>query len=41
MLVSARRDCNAARRFLRRALTTLKVTPSEVVTDAGHRNYSD
>jgi transposase-like protein len=23
------------------AVTTLKVTPSEVVTDAGHRNYSD
>jgi transposase-like protein len=35
------RDANAARRFLRRALITLKVTPSEVVTDAGHRNYSD
>jgi transposase-like protein len=34
VLVSARRDCNAARRFLRRALITLKVTPSEVVTDA-------
>jgi hypothetical protein len=31
--VSARRDGHAARRFFRRALTTLKVTPSEVVTD--------
>jgi transposase-like protein len=34
VLVSARRDSDAARRFLRRALTTLKVTPIEVVTDA-------
>ena len=34
VLVSARRDAAAARRFFRRALTTLKVTPSEVVTDA-------
>jgi transposase-like protein len=34
VLVSTRRDAAAARRFLRRALTTLKVTPSEVVTDA-------
>jgi transposase-like protein len=34
VLVSARRDANAARRFFRRALTTLKVTPTEVVTDA-------
>ena len=34
VLVSARRDADAARRFLRRALTTLKVTPTEVVTDA-------
>ena len=33
VLVSARRDANAARRFFRRALDTLKVTPSEVVTD--------
>jgi transposase-like protein len=33
-LVSTRRDAAAARRFLHRALTTLKVTPSEVVTDA-------
>ncbi|WP_203981363.1 DDE-type integrase/transposase/recombinase [Planosporangium flavigriseum] len=33
-LVSARRDASAARRFFRRALSTLKVTPSEVVTDA-------
>ncbi len=34
VLVSARRDVAAARRFFRRVLTTLKVTPSEVVTDA-------
>ncbi|WP_344402095.1 IS6 family transposase [Catellatospora chokoriensis] len=34
VLVSARRDAGAARRFFRRALSTLKVTPSEVVTDA-------
>ena len=34
MLVSARRDAAAARRFFRRALSTLKVKPSEVVTDA-------
>jgi transposase-like protein len=34
VLVSARRDADAARRFFRRALTTLKVTPAEVVTDA-------
>ncbi|WP_112677901.1 IS6 family transposase [Micromonospora saelicesensis] len=34
VLVSARRDAAAARRFFHRALTTLKVTPSEVVTDA-------
>jgi transposase-like protein len=34
VLISARRDANAARRFFRRALTTLKVTPAEVVTDA-------
>jgi transposase-like protein len=34
VLVSARRDAEAARRFFRRALTALKVTPSEVVTDA-------
>jgi transposase-like protein len=33
VLVSARRDGDAARQFLRRALATLKVTPSEVVTD--------
>jgi transposase-like protein len=36
VLVSARRDAAAARRFFRRALTTLKVTPTEVVTDAAH-----
>jgi transposase-like protein len=34
VLVSARRDADAARRFFRRALSTSKVTPSEVVTDA-------
>lgn len=34
VLVSARRDAAAARRSFRRALATLKVTPSEVVTDA-------
>jgi len=34
VLVSARRDAQVARRFFRRALATLKVTPSEVVTDA-------
>jgi transposase-like protein len=33
VLVSARRDAEAARRFFRRALSVLKVTPSEVVTD--------
>ncbi|MEV0136162.1 IS6 family transposase [Dactylosporangium sp. NPDC050688] len=36
VLVSARRDAAAARRFFRRPLTTLKVTPTEVVTDAAH-----
>ncbi|BCJ75054.1 hypothetical protein CS0771_45980 [Catellatospora sp. IY07-71] len=34
VLVSARRDADAARRFFRRALSTLKVTPTEVFTDA-------
>ena len=34
VLVSAHRDGEAARRFFRRALGTLKVTPTEVVTDA-------
>lgn len=33
-LVSARRDAATARRFFRRALSTVKVTPVEVVTDA-------
>ena len=33
VLVSKRRDGDAARRFFRCALTTLKVTPTEVVTD--------
>ena len=33
VLVSKRRDADAARRFFARALTTLKVTPTEVVTD--------
>jgi transposase-like protein len=34
VLVAPRRDAAAARRFFSRALATLKVTPSEVVTDA-------
>jgi len=34
VLVSARRDAAAARRFFRRARSALRVTPSEVVTDA-------
>jgi transposase-like protein len=34
VLVSARRDADAARRFFRRVLSTLKVKPSEIVTDA-------
>ena len=34
VLVSSRRDADAARRFFDRALSTLKVIPSEVVTDA-------
>ena len=34
VLLSTRRDAAAARRFLTRALRTLKVIPSEVVTDA-------
>jgi transposase-like protein len=34
VLVIARRDAEAARRFFQRALTTLKVTPNQVVTDA-------
>jgi transposase-like protein len=34
VLVSARRDAATARRFFLRALSTLKVTPVEVVTDA-------
>jgi transposase-like protein len=33
VLVSKRRDGEAARRFFHRALSTLKVTPTEVVTD--------
>jgi transposase, IS6 family len=33
VLVSKRRDGEAARRFFHRALITLKVTPTEVVTD--------
>jgi len=33
VLVSARRDANAARWFFHRAFVTLKVKPSEVVTD--------
>ncbi|MEV0568505.1 IS6 family transposase [Dactylosporangium sp. NPDC050588] len=34
VLVSARRDAVAARRFFRRAMATLKVRPTEVITDA-------
>ena len=34
VLVSTRRDAATARRFFHRALVMLKVTPSEVVTDA-------
>src|SRR5258706_15936674 len=34
VLVSIRRNADAARRFFRRALGMLKVTPSEVITDA-------
>jgi transposase, IS6 family len=34
VLVSVRRDAEAARRFFHRALTMLKMTPAEVVTDA-------
>src|SRR5439155_4431989 len=34
VLVSSRRDAEAARRFFQRALKTLKVRPAEVVTDA-------
>jgi transposase-like protein len=34
VLVSKRRDAAAARRFFTRAMTSLKVTPTEVVTDA-------
>jgi IS6 family transposase len=34
VLISARRDGDSARRFFRRALGTVKVTPAEVVTDA-------
>jgi transposase-like protein len=34
VLIAARRDAAAARRFLRRVMVTLKVRPTEVVTDA-------
>ena len=34
VLVLTRRDADAARRFFRRALSALKVQPTEVVTDA-------
>jgi len=34
VIVSKRRDAEAARRFFQRALSTLKVKPTEVVTDA-------
>jgi transposase-like protein len=33
VLVSKRRDADAARRFFKRALVTLKVRPSEMITD--------
>ena len=33
VLVSARRDAKAARRFFERAIGTTKVMPAEVVTD--------
>jgi transposase, IS6 family len=36
VLVSTRRGAAAARRFFRPALATLKMTPTEVVTDAAH-----
>jgi len=34
VLVSVRRDADAARRFFQRTLSALKVTPREVITDA-------
>ena len=34
VLVSARRDAEAARQFFQRAMATVKVTPSAVITDA-------
>jgi DDE domain len=34
VLIATRRDAKAARKFFRRAMSTLKVTPTEVVTDA-------
>ena len=34
VLISTRRDSATARRFFQRALSTLKVTPVEVITDA-------
>ena len=34
VLVSVRRDAVAARRFFRRAMATLKVRPTEAITDA-------
>jgi transposase-like protein len=34
MLLAPRRDATAARRFFTRALRTLKVFPTEVLTDA-------
>ncbi|TWJ32311.1 DDE superfamily endonuclease [Micromonospora sagamiensis] len=33
VFISPRRDADAARRFFHRVLTTLKITPTEVVTD--------
>jgi transposase-like protein len=38
VLVSPRRDAHAARRFFRRALSALKMTPSKIVTDAAAAN---
>jgi IS6 family transposase len=34
VLITARRDAAAARRFFRRALATLKVRPTKVIIDA-------
>jgi transposase-like protein len=39
LLVSARRDAGAARRFFRRALPTLKIKPAEVVAVHTHLRH--